>query len=386
MTLPPDASNSEIMSYFRNKSYPDINNIKVISIKDINLSFKLNKLVEDYQNFIKKYDNIFLNFQTEDYANIEIFRSFSGGFENFNNLINAKEINVNKIDQSIKHLTDSFESFTSLPKIIINHHERLTEDQFNIIKSTLDGTFESAISLEDYRELSPRKKQIVTNAILQIYNEKCSHKYGYQSNDISQQYDIIQEELDSHNLQKQIAEIKDTHNLLTQIKENETKEITINLNNGYDKEAKILGRQIDFLNKIIINLFIFIFIIISFKIILILILDVDKKSIYIYITFVTLIISLSALITYFIKDRNRLITLQTHYKMNVLELSTMPEYMNELDSEQRKQMYIDLSSNYFKGSNRYSESDSNNASELEGITKSISDLTNLVSEIKGAIK
>ena len=73
--------------------------------------------------------------------------------------------------------------------------------------------------------------------------------------------------------------------------------------------------------------------------------------------------------------------------MTVLELSTMPEYMRELDSEQRNQLYIDLSANYFRGANRNPEPSENiNSSQIEGITKSISDLTNLVSEIKGAIK
>jgi len=67
------------------------------------------------------------------------------------------------------------------------------------------------------------------------------------------------------------------------------------------------------------------------------------------LSFLTLIFSLSALLTYFIKDRSRLIRLHNHFNLKWLELSALPHYMNELTPKQRQELYINLAPNYFKG-------------------------------------
>lgn len=179
---------------------------------------------------------------------------------------------------------------------------------------------------------------------------------------------------------------KDTNKAVSQNISNRIKENTSGLDEIYKNNANILDKKIDDLNKIILILFIIIIFFIVIKLGLTLFYYNEFTKIYNLIPFVSLIIACSALLTYLIKDRNRLIKLYTHYDMCHRELSTLPEYMRELDLDQRKKMYIDLSINYFRGGNLNNEATTNNKSEIETIKTSISDLAKIVSEIKGVVK
>lgn len=385
MKLSPDASNFEIIDHYKNSWFEELDNIKKSPKVDTNLNNKLRILNEDHKKYIKKFDNIFYSFSTDDIKNIEHLKSIYEGLNFIYQQLQSNEVNLDLIDNCINNLSNIFNSLNFLPTIIIRKNEILSEKQIITIKSELNNSLDGVINVNTYNESNSRSKTVLSKSIVNIWNLIIEPKDNQQ--DLILEHETITDELDKIQLKKQIDEIKDSHAILTQFKENQSIKITGDLNNGYTEESNNIKDEIKKINKYIIYSFIGIFTIIVFKIITILYFDVNDKSIYIFISYMTLLISLSALITYFIKDRNKLIVLKTHYEMNVLELSTLPKYMSELDSDQRKQMFIDLSNNYFRGSNRIAESSENiSSSEIEGITKSISDLTNLVSEIKGAIK
>ncbi|MFD2013739.1 hypothetical protein ACFSHO_10660 [Acinetobacter vivianii] len=141
--------------------------------------------------------------------------------------------------------------------------------------------------------------------------------------------------------------------MLTKIKENKAIENTYELQNGYQDEVANSAKEIKKLNRIIIILFFGIAAIITTKILLIIYMQELFKDIYNFLTYLSLLVTLSALITYFIKERNRLIKLHDYFNLTVLELKTLPQYMRELDSAQRKNLIINLSSSFFRGSNKF---------------------------------
>uniref|UniRef100_UPI000A81B58E hypothetical protein n=1 Tax=Acinetobacter baumannii TaxID=470 RepID=UPI000A81B58E len=184
-------------------------------------------------------------------------------------------------------------------------------------------------------------------------------------------------------LKTQVDEIKDSHEILTKIKENKAIENTYELKDGYDDEVTKLNTQICILNVVIILLFVSIIIIIAIKLYYIVLLQVFFKDIFNFLTYISLIISFSAITTYLIKERNRLIKLHDYFKLTVLELKTLPQYMNELDSTQRKDLIINLASNFFKGSNRIhaNQEPSQNITN-ENLTKIVTDVMKLMNDQK----
>lgn len=98
---------------------------------------------------------------------------------------------------------------------------------------------------------------------------------------------------------------------------------------------------------------------------------------YFIFCFFSLIISISALLTYLIRERKRLIILHDYYKRIHLELDALPEYMVRLTEPQRQELVIDLAKNYFTGlsnDNKINQSpESDNASEAVTYLKILSD-------------
>lgn len=152
-----------------------------------------------------------------------------------------------------------------------------------------------------------------------------------------------------------LEEIKEQRD---QINENFSVILNSDLLKGYDKETRRLGRKIIFLSFVIFVLFLTIIglFIFKFKNLYNYFYEIPKSNIpnffenpWYLLSFFTLIFSISALLTYLIKDRNRLIKLYDHFNLNWLELSAMPKYMAELSPDERKYLYITLAPTYFKG-------------------------------------
>lgn len=291
---------------------------------------------------------------------------------------------VNDISNYVINLPHDY--VKSINYIII---DQLSINEFLILDKEIN---ENGIKLKDFitfdllENTKSYKKQIIIKNIIDLRNILNSKSGGENNYRIDGALSQIRSNIELIQLEENIEEIKDSSEILKQVKQNITQENNKNLITGYSLEASNLTVKIDDLNKLIVILFTTIIVAIALKTIFIFLCIDSFKNIYSFLTFISLILACSALITYLIKDRNRIIKLHDHYKMNVLELSTMPEYMRELDKGQRQQLIIDLSNNYFRGTNHNQETSNDKTSELEGLKATISDIAKMVSDIKETMK
>ncbi|EQB4400920.1 hypothetical protein R4447_00345 [Acinetobacter baumannii] len=105
-----------------------------------------------------------------------------------------------------------------------------------------------------------------------------------------------------------------------------------------------------------------------------------------YVFFVTFIFSLTGFLAFLIKERSRLVTLQTYCIKNYLELTALPDYMAELTKEQAQALRVDLAKSYFKGyeDNQTSSNDEKSITQVSNnvdqLVKSIGEIKNLLSK------
>ncbi|WP_336026322.1 hypothetical protein [Acinetobacter pittii] len=227
-----------------------------------------------------------------------------------------------------------------------------------------------------YNDISQNDKENLSKTLINLRNNLSinTNRNDELKNSNRNNYLKILESFNELNkLKSQVEEIKDSHEILTKIKENKAIENTYELQNGYQDEVNNAAKEIKNLNRIIILLFSGIAAIITTKIILIVFLQDLFNDIYNFLTYLSLLVTLSAITTYLIKERNRIIRLHDYFNLTMLELKTLPQYMRELDSTQRKNLIINLSPNFFKGSTKITsiqEQDQNISN---------ADLTNIVS-------
>lgn len=322
---------------------------------------------------------------------------------------------LNRIVNKLMKLHDSFESDIPLvegidllrkvqseTKETLNQfyeygtENELSETEFNYLLeeiSRIRPDITSSINNELYNKLNKTNKIKLSKNLIKIFNKLNNTKT---SNDIEEINDLVTNieniflwvELDDKS--------KEIQQSLTQMSENSIIYNISPITTGYEDECEKLTKKIDALNVIIIRLLCLLITVFLIKIIapfiIALILKVMKvdfnysNDIYSYVSFISLILSISALTAYFVKDRNRLIKIHDQYKINVLELSTLPKYMGDLDRVQKRQLYIDLSHNFFRGSAPNQDNNKNSNNELEGLSKSIAELSKIVSNLKGIIK
>lgn len=355
-----------------------------------------------------------------DKSDTKYFHIFSSLRSNFDNLLKITNSKMDLIGSNIMPLANIFEGLSNRANEIINTPDNLnipldkiielanildteypkyinsvsyeikdnvSNDEFKRIINEISiviPTINEFINLEVFNNSNLPQKETISRNIIRIRNEISKGKY--ENTTVNYLLDELKSISDIVNLRSQIEEIKDSHSILLKVKENTAKENTAKLNTGYESAASKLSEKIDSLNNNIVILFTVIIISIAIKTILVLIDMENIKDLYSFFVFISLIISCSALTTYLIKERNRLIKLHDHYQMNVLELSTLPEYMRELDSNQRQTLIINLSNNYFRGSNN-NLSDSNlENNKINEITSTLENLTKLIKEIKDTTK
>ncbi|MGQ0788959.1 hypothetical protein ACT4WX_12045 [Acinetobacter baumannii] len=227
-----------------------------------------------------------------------------------------------------------------------------------------------------YTQVSHNDKENLSKTLINLRNNlsiNTNRNDDLKNSNRNNYLKILESFNELNKLKSQVEEIKDSHEILTKIKENKAIENTYELQNGYQDEVNNAAKEIKKLNRIIILLFSGIAAIITTKIILIIFLQDLFKDIYNFLTYLSLLLTLSAITTYLIKERNRIIRLHDYFNLTMLELKTLPQYMRELDSTQRKNLIINLSPNFFKGSTKITsiqeqDQNINNA-----------DLTNIVS-------
>ena len=185
-----------------------------------------------------------------------------------------------------------------------------------------------------------------------------------------------------------ISNIEDTRKLVDEVKEiaHDVK-INISKNNNeklvesFATEAKNISISLIKLNRYIILSFITIILILLSKSILIIYYQDSFKDIYNMIVFLSVILSISGLLTYLIKERKYYQKLHDFYNMRYLELNALPEYMQELTPEQRKNLIIQLAPTYFIGNNS-TQPLMGGEIDSSGVEKKLDEITNIIKNIK----
>ncbi|OOW07693.1 hypothetical protein, partial [Acinetobacter sp. MF4640] len=216
--------------------------------------------------------------------------------------------------------------------------------------------------------------------LLSIYNILKNNNQSralQQINELYENLKIFDQKRLKNDIDIQLKEAKEiAHDVKVSITHNNNSKIT----QHYHNEAGILKLRIKELNNQIISLFILIVFIFLLK----LIFRIDSfENIYTFITFLSIILTITGLITYLIKDYTQCKKLYDFYNIRHLELNALPEYMYELTPEQRKDLIIQLAPIYFIGVNDQKHQNTNNIDfsiidqKLEEITKIVTKLQSL---------
>lgn len=103
-----------------------------------------------------------------------------------------------------------------------------------------------------------------------------------------------------------------------------------------------------------------------------------------YVFFVTFIFSLTGFLAFLIKERSRLVTLQTYCIKNYLELTALPDYMAELTKEQAQALRVDLAKSYFKG-HEDNQTSSNDEKSITQVSNNVDQVMKTLTELKGLL-
>lgn len=330
-----------------------INNIK----SDINLNTNesfiiinrgfmgIKKIIESRKNFYGENLKFIIPIYEEILSKLKNIQNKNLGYEIVNPMQESHyfEFNINEQLENINY---------EVRGNLNNHEFEYLWDEISTNRMNLEDHLTKKIYIDANRsERENLSKTIINlrNCLFTNYNNDINPRNANYETYLK----IFESYTELSKLKTQVKEINDSHEILTKIKENKAIENTFELKNGYQDEVDNSAKEIKKLNRIIIILFFGIASIITTKILLIVYMEDLFKDIYNFLTYLSLLVTFSALITYFIKERNRLIKLHDYFNLTVLELKTLPQYMRELDSAQRKDLIINLSSSFFKGSNKF---------------------------------
>lgn len=260
-----------------------------------------------------------------------------------------------------------------------NYFESLSDEDLEFLLKSFINLYNSDF-IED---------QIVKNNLVDQIKASIKHFFSSQDKD-AELINKMQKNIDEN---KELKLAVSTYISEREEKDNEIKNRTDELNKKlsnftnnkitqtFDSEANKIDGLILKYSRTIISLFLVIVLLIAAKVFFYFCPNFSLyKQIndpYFIFCFFSLIVSISALLTYLIRERKRLTTLHDHYKRTHLELEALPDYMFELSEKQRQELVIDLAKNYFSGlsndnkSNQSPESD--NASEAVTYLKILSD-------------
>ncbi|MFW6573434.1 hypothetical protein ACOCJL_03480 [Acinetobacter baumannii] len=274
------------------------------------------------------------------------------------------------------------------------------EDMGNIIDQIISSypnlniTDLIKIQLQKANEI---EREAICEKLIVLRNEAIKHKAPEEVAYIKNLAFELNLLVSSIGLEDQVTKINNASEILDQITASETAKNISKIEKGYQNEAKKLYWPILLLNIAIIFIFLLIITVISLKFyayfyhvintnhksegILRFLIQIGKRP-EDFIFFFSLIFSISALETYLIRERKRLIKLRDYFLFCDLELSSMPQYMRELNLEQRQNLYIDLSKNYFKGGDHDSKQEKENTDNISDVLKKVEELTKIVKELK----
>ncbi|WP_459660054.1 hypothetical protein ACL9Z5_002493 [Acinetobacter calcoaceticus] len=356
--------------------FPDIR--KIISNKLDQRTINLKYLTVLGKSSIKQEISNIYHYLTEiqDY-----FTQYENPYEKYNEIKSA-------ID-SINSITD-MEGVTPLGNYPYRNDLKLSTIDFERIFKEAGGLSlrptEEYVSL--YKGANEYEQLKISKKLIKLRNEVV--KYPAQTRDnhlIMDLRDDLQQLFSSIGFEQKMNALEESVQTVKNIKDAQSLENLRKIESGYADEADSLNKLIKRLLQAIMLIFFITITIILYKLFLYYSskIEVFKDSTEIILS-ITFVLTLTGLTTFLIKERNRLIKLHNHYKICDLELKSITSYMNELSTEQRQETLMKLSENYFKGGYETTEPEVNSTDVSENLIKTISDLTKVINDLKGAAK
>lgn len=257
----------------------------------------------------------------------------------------------------------------------------LDEDDLSIIIDDIKSKyrfFDSEASYIDlYKKLPKNEKQYVSRKIIEFRNSFYTSPLP-KTDDINNYIKELDFLLNKEEILSSAKNIIDASTIANNLKENITVVSNSDFANEYKKLAKKLDKEAASINYFIIFLFVIIILIVLFKLIFASIYKVTDFTL-ISATWLALVLSITALLGYLLKERKRLNNLRDYYRTIYIEMTALPKYMREFNSTQRVEMLVSLASNYFKGMsvhNKFDEkNEENNSKDNSVIVEKILDLS-----------
>ncbi len=385
-----------------------IRKINIINDLDYNIIPMVKTYIRGFDKNLSLYKDSELEITID---NLKILISFLNNiFEMINNYDVSKEEKLSVIFSSTRKLLENSKKLYNLE---IELKDSYTNQDIAIVLRYINNNIKSYDTNNILKNIAFTDEILdlsLVNKLIDIYNI-CTHK---NSNDkrlrIFENLSILNDLIDLNNKKNEINDqiihaeeilknisIRDSQIAEREQKINENFSIATNskLLKGYSDEVEKISKKIFWLNIFIVILFILIISLFVFKFFVIygsFISNVNHPSAQMgffenpwnLLSFFTLILSFSALLTYLIKDRARLIKLHDHFNLNKLELIALPEYMGEFESQQRIDLYISLAPNYFRGVHSNVEPNPEiQKTNIEGVTKVLDSVSKFTQDIKG---
>lgn len=338
--------------------------------------------VKDIINYYDYFSKASLNFHALSFY--QFFKELLTILNNVFTALTHTEL-MNDFHTNHQRFSEFARKFEELKTLPLTYTPKLTDTAFdNILTEVrlLDSKFDFDDQITTmYRNSEKIKKAEIFENVINVRNILTKRNPTLQDGiSYKESFDKIY----SH--QSQVEDVQDlvteAKEIVRDVKSNITKNNTGNISQTFSTLSRDLKDEIASLNKWIIALFCSIMIMFSIKAILILFFEDKFKDIYNFILFLSLILSCSALLAYFIKERNHLRNLHDFYEMKGLELSALPDYMNELSRQERNELTIQLAPSYFIGQKDLSSSQRTTLETSTEMNKVVSELTKIISDIK----
>jgi len=265
----------------------------------------------------------------------------------------------------------------------------LPDDFFELLRNYLNYNRPNKVNeifnnyLDIYNYLINNNKLEASKKIRDLYDKFIIFEQKRLNDDMARQ---LEEEKRQKILNDDVAkQLEEAKEIVQDVKLNITKNTNSIVLYNYSEEAEKLKFKIERLNKIIIQIFLGIVLIFVLKSILLIFFNDSFDNIFTFITFLSIVFTLSALLTYLIKDYHQTKKLYDFYNIRYLELNALPKYMNELSVEQRKDLLIKLAPIYFIGAHNQNSPDNNDV-DFSSIDKKLEEITKIVTKLKDLTK
>lgn len=349
--------------------------------------------IKDLQNIILSLSYNFNSFctLTENFHDDKLKENLNLIFENLKTLKRYLELNesdkkildsISVIEMNIKTLEYSYR--IDIPALKNFDNKEYYEILLNNINSNLDKNDKILLSYDEFHSLPNKTKINIYKKLILLRNLVLKNNFDPINKDllidsinnlINQNENIIT----SINLVKNLEET--AHNININISEKNNHKIL----QAFESEAKDLKENIDNLNYLVFSIFAIIIITLILKGILSIFLDYAFRDLYNIFIFLTIVLSMSGLLTYVIKERARNVKLYDFYKRRYLELNALPEFISELTPEDRRYLIKELTHTYFNGDQGTTQG-INNESKITEINKHTEELKKMIENIQGIIK